>query len=53
MILVTLTSLSRSFHFQGHHILETVKSAFSEVCLLNQWGFLSLVIIDEFQPVSL
>ena len=33
--------------FQGHHPLKTVKSAFSELCLLNQWMDLDQTRIDS------
>ena len=46
MILVTLTYFLRSPNFQGHHPLTTVKSAFSEHCLLNQWMDLLQTFID-------
>ena len=46
MILVNLTLLSWSPHFQGHHPLKTVYSAFSELCVLNQWDFFHQTCID-------
>ena len=40
MVLVTLTLFSRSPHFKVIILEKIVNSAFSELCLLNQWGFL-------------
>ena len=46
MILVTLTIFSRTPHFKVIILKKPVKSAFSELCFLNQWGFLHQPCMD-------